>query len=206
MVLLPACSQHGLPVAGSRQQSCSARGDTAASIRLPNDGHERDGRGKCAPASVLSSGFSHSKYRPLRLEGCFYPFATCRESEGFTTRRATGVGGRSVFSKEVYSFFFSRDGSLSNTATLCTVFLLLTLGLASICAGSPGPVAVSAPLVCPAGLHPDPLLLLQPLGYDEHLWLPSLSSAHPISTVCTFKCLNARISQVRLSIEHGILC
>lgn len=160
--------------------------------------------GSCVCGSALTSGFSHSEYRPpLKLESFFHPFHSLLSGPW-------GWGGWVPVSVESFVWCWR----LWNTVTLCTTSLTLTLILvASTCANHPGPTIISASPVCPVGfvapsfnaiassgavagdvLHPASVPVLRPV--------PSLLFAqiHPPSDV------SMHGSQMCLRVEQGLLC
>lgn len=114
--------------------------------------------GSCVCSSVLSNGFGHNEYRPLRLRSCFCPFVIC-EVRILLPGGPQEDEGRVVGGFLHLGLLLSGDGGLWDVATLCTTSLPLTLRLTSMYTSYPGLIAASAPPVCPEVLSPDPLLL-----------------------------------------------
>lgn len=149
-----------------------------------------------ASAALLSSRFKCNECRSLILESCFCPFV----SKDFTPRWASG---RWMGRFPNLWIPLSCDDELWNTYTLCTYFLTLSLDSASMCTSHPGPIAVSAPPICPVGVVPWPFTAIMPAGAMVnarlYLQLPYLPFPHLIFPVCsdrsTFRCLKAWISQ-----------
>lgn len=109
--------------------------------------------------------------------------------------------------------YLGRAMMVCGMSNLCTTSLPFTLGSASMCAGHPGLIAVSAPLVCPVGFVPQPFTAIAFAGATgEHhfasaafvpILIPSLLTWWPWFP--TFRYLNVRNFQVYLCIKQGML-
>lgn len=147
------CFWRQLPVARSCWHSCSVWADPAVSTRLCYNGWGSDGQeeaGLWVCDSAFPCGFSHNKYRPLRVESFFSPFRSAKWGFYCLAGHGDGVGG-----------FLHLWNPLSGAGRLCSAVifvcatsLLLSLGSLSKCVSYSGLIFVSAPLIHPVGIAP----------------------------------------------------
>lgn len=160
-------------------------------------------------SSVLSNGFSHKEYRPLRLRSCFCPFVICEvrillpggwgEGSGWVSASGASFVWWWWFAGCCYPLYYS---SAPDPELSFNVYQ------------PPGLIADSDPPVCSEVLSPDPLLLSHLLGLQwaqdcvcgSHLCPSACHISSDGSNMPTFRCFNVKISQTCLCVEWGLLC
>lgn len=100
---------------------------------------------------------------------------------------------------------------LWNIVTLYNADVLLNLGPASMYARHPGPVAVSATLICPMGNIAWSFTAIGYMGATRCVLLLSLSALHALSSILftyrpTFSYLNAWICKICLCVKQRTFC